>query len=136
MERHFVKVDIWICRFTSPLSFDLFFRSYESFISSTNDCMIESGFFQYFYLMTCTKKIQFCFFAFLFVLSSYHSFAQIKWQNVDSLYQPLPKTVHVYFTDDAIDTGKFKAFYLVADLKDKKLDFTTDITFVFYFFCV
>jgi hypothetical protein len=81
--------------------------------------------------MACRKKIQFCFFVFLFVLSSYHSFAQIKWQNVDSLYQPLPKTVHVYFTEDAIDTSKFKAFYLVADLKDKKLDFTTDITFVF-----
>ncbi|HVF80904.1 MAG TPA: phosphodiester glycosidase family protein [Flavisolibacter sp.] len=35
----------------------------------------------------------------------------------------------MYFTDDAIDTAKFKAFYLVADLKDKKLDFTTDTTF-------
>ena len=79
--------------------------------------------------MTCLKKIHFCFFLSLFVLSSYHSFAQIRWQNVDSLYQPLPKTVHVYFTDDAIDTGKFKAFYLIADLKDKKLDFTTDTTF-------
>ena len=70
-----------------------------------------------------------CFFLSLFVLSSYPSFAQIKWQNVDSLYKPLSKTVHVYFTDDAIDTGKFKAFYLIADLKDKKLDFTTDTTF-------
>ena len=68
-------------------------------------------------------------FSFPFRFKRYPSFAQIKWQNVDSLYQPLPKTVHVYFTDDAIDTGKFKAFYLIADLKDKKLDFTTDTTF-------
>jgi exopolysaccharide biosynthesis protein len=74
------------------------------------------------------KKIQCCFFLFFFVLS-YHSFAQIKWQNVDALYQPLPKTVHVYFTDNAIDTGKFRAFYLIADLKDKKLNFTTDTSF-------
>jgi exopolysaccharide biosynthesis protein len=79
--------------------------------------------------MICLKKIQFCFFLSLFVFSSYHSFAQVKWQNVDSLYQPLPKTVHVYFTDNAIDTGKFKAFYLIADLKDKKLHFTTDTSF-------
>jgi exopolysaccharide biosynthesis protein len=57
------------------------------------------------------------------------SFAQIKWQNVDSLYQPLPKSVHVYFTDEKIDTSSFRAFYLIADLKNKKLDFTTDTTF-------
>jgi hypothetical protein len=55
--------------------------------------------------------------------------AQIKWKNVDSLYQPLPKSIHVYFTDDPIDTGAFRAFCLVADLKNKKLDFTTDTTF-------
>jgi len=56
------------------------------------------------------------------------SFAQLKWQNVDSLFQPLPKSVHVYFTEDKIDTGTFKAYYLVADLKDKKLEFTADTT--------
>jgi hypothetical protein len=54
--------------------------------------------------------------------------AQIRWRNVDSLYQPLPNTVHVYFTDEAIDTGRFRAFYVTADLKDKHLDFTTDTT--------
>src|SRR5215831_14740438 len=54
------------------------------------------------------------------------SSAQLKWQNVDSSFQPLPKSVHVYFTDEKIDTGAFKAFYLVADLKDKKLDFDVD----------
>ncbi len=57
------------------------------------------------------------------------SFAQIKWQNVDSLYQPLPKSVHVFYTDQSIDTGTFRAFYVIADLKDKKLDFTTDTTY-------
>jgi exopolysaccharide biosynthesis protein len=57
------------------------------------------------------------------------SFAQIKWQNVDSLYQPLPKSVHVFYTDQSIDTGTFRAFYVVADLKDKKLDFTTDTAY-------
>ena len=57
------------------------------------------------------------------------SFAQLKWQNVDSLYQPLPASVHVYFTDSPIDTAPFRAYYFIADLKDKKLDFTTDTTY-------
>lgn len=54
------------------------------------------------------------------------SFCQLKWTNVDSLYQPLPKSVHVFLTKDPIDTGAFKAFYVIADLKDKKLNFTAD----------
>lgn len=54
--------------------------------------------------------------------------AQLKWTNVDSLYQPLPSSVHVYFTNEPIDTAPFRAFYLIADLKDKKLNFTADTT--------
>ena len=79
--------------------------------------------------MICLKKLQYSFLLPLFILSSYDSTAQINWQNVDSLYQPLPKNVHVYFTNNAIDTGKFKAFYVIADLKEKKLNFTTDTSF-------
>ncbi|MDB5208632.1 MAG: hypothetical protein JWR72_3707 [Flavisolibacter sp.] len=52
----------------------------------------------------------------------------ISWQNVDSLYQPLPKSIHVYYTATPIDTAPFRAFYIIADLKDKRLDFTTDTT--------
>ncbi|HMK18670.1 MAG TPA: phosphodiester glycosidase family protein [Chitinophagaceae bacterium] len=54
--------------------------------------------------------------------------AQLKWTNVDSLYQPLPSSVHVYFTNEPIDTAPFRAYYLIADLKDKKIDFTADTT--------
>jgi len=57
------------------------------------------------------------------------SLAQIKWINVDSMYQPLPKPVHVFYTDQPIDTGAFRAFYVIADLDNKKLDFTTDTTY-------
>ena len=60
------------------------------------------------------------------VLFSYKTSAQLKWQNVDSLYQPLPSSVHIYFTNQPIDTGLFRAYYLIADLKDKKLYFTAD----------
>jgi hypothetical protein len=54
--------------------------------------------------------------------------SQQRWQNVDSLYQPLPPSVHIYFTNNQIDTGAFRAYYLMADLKDKHLDFTADTT--------
>lgn len=59
-------------------------------------------------------------------LFSMVAFGQVKWQNVDSAFQPLPPSVHVYFTNTAIDTSPFRAYYLVADLNDKKLNFTTD----------
>ena len=62
------------------------------------------------------------------VFFSIHSFGQVKWQNVDSLYAPMPASVHVYFTNQPIDTSSFKAYYVIADLKDKKVDFTTDTT--------
>lgn len=63
------------------------------------------------------------------IFVQHFSFSQLKWQNVDSLYLPLPLSVHVYFTNDQIDTGAFRAFYLIADLKDKHLNFTTDTTY-------
>lgn len=51
-----------------------------------------------------------------------------RWRNVDKDYGMLPSSVHIYFTDQPADTGKFRAFYVIADLKDKNLDFTTDTT--------
>jgi exopolysaccharide biosynthesis protein len=64
----------------------------------------------------------------VFLALSFFSSAQLKWTNVDSLYQPLPKSVHVYTTTEKIDTGAFRAYYVIADLKDKKVDFTADTT--------
>lgn len=64
----------------------------------------------------------------LFQLFCLSSFAQLQWKNVDSASAPLPPSVHVYFTDQAIDTAKFRAYYVIADLKDKQLRFTTDTT--------
>jgi hypothetical protein len=71
--------------------------------------------------------VQYRFFFILFL--PIVSFSQIKWQNVDSVYGPLPKSVHVFYTDAPIDTGAFRAFYVIADLKDRKLNFTTDTTY-------
>lgn len=56
--------------------------------------------------------------------------AQLRWQNVDSLYQPLPKSVHVYKTTDSMFDGKPNiAYYVIADLKDKHLLFDADTTY-------
>lgn len=54
---------------------------------------------------------------------------QLKWQNVDSLFQPLPPSVHVYKTTDQLDGKPNIAYYVEADLKDKNLDFTVDTTY-------
>ncbi|MFI5129417.1 MAG: phosphodiester glycosidase family protein, partial [Chitinophagales bacterium] len=55
--------------------------------------------------------------------------AQLKWQNVDSLYQPLPSSMHVYKTTDSLDGKPNIAYYVEVNLKDKKLEFTTDTTY-------
>jgi len=55
--------------------------------------------------------------------------AQLSWQNVDSLYQPLPASVHVYKTTDSINGKPNIAYYVVADLKDRKLKFTVDTSY-------
>ena len=61
---------------------------------------------------------------FIFKLS-----AQLKWVNVDSLYQPLPSSVHVFKTASLLDVKPNIDYYFVADLKDKKNDFTVDTTY-------
>ena len=53
--------------------------------------------------------------------------AQIHWQNVDSLYSPLPPSVHVFYTNDSINGKPNIAYYVSAELKDKHLDFAAQI---------
>src|SRR5687768_7196321 len=74
----------------------------------------------------CSVKLKAIFLTPLLLLTVSFTHGQLKWINVDSSYQPLPPSVHVYFTDSKIDTSAFRAYYLVADLKDKKLEFTAD----------
>ena len=72
-------------------------------------------------------KSMFLFASLLFAVVCFSQ--NLVWNNVDSAFAPLPKSVHVFYTDTPIDTGSFRAFYLIADLKDRKLDFTTDTTY-------
>lgn len=51
---------------------------------------------------------------------------KLNWQNVDSLYGPLPPSVHVFRTQDSLDGKPNIAYYVVADLKDKTLSFNAD----------
>ncbi|MBA4198205.1 MAG: hypothetical protein C0459_11695 [Chitinophaga sp.] len=74
-------------------------------------------------LMKTTLKLT----SFLLMLP-FCSIAQVKWKNVDSLFQPLPQGFHVYFTDDSLDGKPNIAYYAEAELKNKKLNFTTDTT--------
>jgi exopolysaccharide biosynthesis protein len=67
--------------------------------------------------------------AVLYLTSAPFCFAQVSWQNVDSLYGSLPSSVHVFRTNEPIDGKANIAYYLIADLNDRKLNFTTDTTF-------
>lgn len=55
------------------------------------------------------------------------SFTRAQWnrKNADSLFQPLPASVHVYMTNDPTEGKPNIAYYVSAELKDKSLDFTT-----------
>ena len=68
------------------------------------------------------------YFLFLALYFSIDVNAQLKWINVDSLYQPLPRSVHVFKSTDTLDGKPNIAYYVIADLKDKKLLFDADTT--------
>lgn len=52
---------------------------------------------------------------------------QTKWINVDSIFGSLPNKVHVYYTNDSLDGKPNKAYYLIAPLKDRSLDFSVAV---------
>jgi len=51
---------------------------------------------------------------------------QQSWKNVSSEFGPLPNSVSVFKSTDSFHGRPFIAYYVIADLKDKKLDFTTE----------
>ncbi|MEO8111812.1 MAG: phosphodiester glycosidase family protein [Ginsengibacter sp.] len=55
--------------------------------------------------------------------------AQLSWKNIDSLYAPLPASMHIYKSTDSIDGKPGVAYYIISDLKDKNLNFTTDTSY-------
>src|SRR6478609_6889848 len=56
------------------------------------------------------------------------SFAQLKWTKVDSLFGPLPSSIHVYKTTDTIEGKPNIAFYAEVDMNDQQINPTVDTT--------
>lgn len=65
---------------------------------------------------------------FSIIFNCYNLNAQVIWQNMDSIFSPLPAGFHVYNTSTKIDNEPFIAWYAVADIGSKKLHFETDTT--------
>lgn len=65
----------------------------------------------------------------LLISNTVFCFGQLKWQNVDSLYQPLPESIHVYKSESLLNGKPNIAFYVEVDLKDKSLNFMADTSF-------
>lgn len=74
--------------------------------------------------MHCKKIINYS----LLIINSIGATAQLKWINVDSLYQPLPPSIHIFKTIDSLEGKPNIAYYVIADLKNKKLLFDADTT--------
>jgi Phosphodiester glycosidase len=53
---------------------------------------------------------------------------QDRWKRVDSLFEDLPPSMHVYHTNVPFAGKPFIAWYVEADLGDKSLHFDTDTT--------
>jgi len=56
------------------------------------------------------------------------SVAQLHWDKVDSLFGPLPASFHVYRTTDPLNGQPFIAYYVSVKLKDRNLQFTTQVS--------
>ncbi|PJE47752.1 MAG: hypothetical protein CUR34_04210 [Sediminibacterium sp.] len=52
---------------------------------------------------------------------------QFNWKNIDSLYGPLPNKVHLFYSNDSLDGKPNKAYFLIAPLKERALDFSVAI---------
>lgn len=64
----------------------------------------------------------------LFLVQSLVSFSQLTWKNVSDQYAPLPASVQVFMSTDSIEGKPNKCYYITADLKDRDLSFTTQVS--------
>ncbi|MBC7948160.1 MAG: phosphodiester glycosidase family protein [Chitinophagaceae bacterium] len=65
---------------------------------------------------------------FLLLFYNVIAFSQLQWTRVDSQFGILPPSVHVYRSNSMVDGKPNIAYYVEADLNDRKLEFTTDTT--------
>ncbi len=55
------------------------------------------------------------------------AFTQLNWNRVDTAFGKLPRSVQVYKTTDSLNGHPFIAYCVVVSLKDRKLEFTTQV---------
>jgi len=53
--------------------------------------------------------------------------AQLRWKNVSTEFGYLPKSIKVFKTTDSLNGRPFIAYYVEAKLKDRDLDYTTEV---------
>ncbi len=73
-------------------------------------------------------KIKYLVFAIL-ILQTFNLHAQVNWQNVNTFYSPLPNGFNVYKAVDSLDGKPFVAYYAIADIKNRQLQFSTDTSY-------
>jgi len=57
---------------------------------------------------------------------NYNINAQVKWKIANAAYAPLPTGFNVYKTTDSLEGKPFVAYYAIAGLKNKQLQFSAD----------
>lgn len=60
-----------------------------------------------------------------FCLPTVYSFAQIHWKPIAN--DSLPSSIKVFTTNDSLNGRPFIGYYIEANLKDRNLEFTTQI---------
>ncbi|MET0244629.1 MAG: phosphodiester glycosidase family protein [Flavitalea sp.] len=65
--------------------------------------------------------------SFLLLTAGNSVYGQLRWTNVSSEYGKLPSSVKVFRTNDSLAGRPFKAYYVIANLKDQKRKFTTQV---------
>jgi hypothetical protein len=65
------------------------------------------------------------FLSFIFCCFLFTANAQLRWQNADTSFYPLPPNMHVFTTTDSIDGKANIAYYVEVLLKEPSVNFTT-----------
>ena len=71
---------------------------------------------------------QFMKYSFLLILvsTSHFTFSQLKWKKAGEEFGYLPKSISLFYTTDSLNGRPFTAYYIIASLRDRQLDFTTE----------
>ena len=65
---------------------------------------------------------------FLLLFYPVFTFSQLSWEKADSRFGPLPSSLHVFRTNNTLDSAPCIAYYASVVLKDKNLLFSTQVS--------